>query len=58
MAITNTIEDGGNTMKDVKGDRGGLKIFRTCKDGLKWSKDLQCSSKFFSDGYSDERILQ
>jgi hypothetical protein len=40
MAITNTIGKGGNTMKDVKGDRGGPKIFRTCENGLKLSEDL------------------
>jgi hypothetical protein len=27
MAITNTIGEGGNTTKDVKGDRGGPKIY-------------------------------
>jgi hypothetical protein len=27
MAITNTVEDGGDTTKDVKGDRGGPKIY-------------------------------
>jgi hypothetical protein len=34
------------------------KIFRTCEDCLKYSEDLRSSSKFFSDGYSDERILK
>jgi hypothetical protein len=28
MAITNTVGEGGNTMKGVEGDRGGLKIYR------------------------------
>jgi hypothetical protein len=28
MAITNTIGEGGNTMKGVEGDRGGPKIYR------------------------------
>jgi hypothetical protein len=27
MAITNTIGEGGNTMKGAEGDRGGLKIY-------------------------------
>jgi hypothetical protein len=27
MAITNTVGDGGDTTKGVKGDRGGLKIY-------------------------------
>jgi hypothetical protein len=28
MAITNTIGDGEDTMKDAEGNRGGLKIYR------------------------------
>jgi hypothetical protein len=27
MAITNTVGEGGNTMQDVGGDRGGLKMY-------------------------------
>ena len=27
MAITNTVGEGGDTMKDVEGDRGGPKIY-------------------------------
>jgi hypothetical protein len=27
MAITNTVGEGGNTMKGVEEDRGGLKIY-------------------------------
>jgi hypothetical protein len=27
MAITNTVGDGGNTMKGAEGDRGGPKIY-------------------------------
>jgi hypothetical protein len=34
------------------------KIFWTCEDCPKYSKDLRSSSKFFGDGYSDERILK
>jgi hypothetical protein len=33
-------------------------MFRTCKDCLKWSEDLQSNLKFLSDGYSDKRILK
>jgi hypothetical protein len=35
MAITNTIGEGGDSTKGVKGDRRGPKIYRTCKDGPK-----------------------
>jgi hypothetical protein len=27
MAITNTVGEGGNTTKDVRGDRGGPKMY-------------------------------
>jgi hypothetical protein len=66
MAITNTIgEGGGDTTKGVEGDRRGPKIYIVVQRYFGPAKIVQNSPKicevvrsFFSDGYSDERILK
>jgi hypothetical protein len=72
MAITNTVGGGGNNMKEgenttkgAKGDRGGPKIYIVVRRYFRPAKIVRSSPKicevvrsFFSDGYSDERILK
>jgi hypothetical protein len=45
MAITNTIWEGENSMKGVKGDRGGLKIYWVVRRYLGPAKMVQNSPK-------------
>jgi hypothetical protein len=45
MAITNTIGKGGNTVKGVEGDRGGLKIYVVVQRYLEPAKMVQNSPK-------------
>jgi hypothetical protein len=45
MIITNTVGEGGNTMKDVKGNRGGPKIYRVVQRYLGPVKIVQSSPK-------------
>jgi hypothetical protein len=65
MAITNTVGGGGNNTKGVEGDRGCPKMYIVVRRYFGPAKIVRNSPKicevvrsFFSDGYSDERILK
>ena len=45
MAITDTVGEGGDTMKDVEGDRGGPKIYRVVRRYLGPAKMVQSGLK-------------
>ena len=45
MAITNTVGEGGDTTKDVEGNRGGLKIYRVIRRYLGPAKMVQSGPK-------------
>ena len=49
MAITNTVGKGGNTTKDVEGDRGGPKIYRVVQRYLGPVKMVQSGPKICED---------
>jgi hypothetical protein len=45
MAITNTVREGGNTTKDVRGDRGGPKMYIVVQRYLGPAKMVQSGPK-------------